>query len=113
FAKAWGFGLDGGLQIFTGKWKFGISARDVTTTFNSWSFNFTDEEKQALYLTQNDIPIKSTELTAPRLILGAARDFRINSKLSLLAEANLARKFDGKEILKITTNPLASIRSSE
>src|SRR5215470_17952577 len=26
FAKAWGFGLDGGMQIFTGKWKFGATA---------------------------------------------------------------------------------------
>src|SRR5436189_2330986 len=67
FAKAWGFGLDAGLQIFQGKWKFGIAGRDITTTFNTWSFSFTDEEKQALYLTKNDIPVKSTELTAPRL----------------------------------------------
>ncbi|HEY2720309.1 MAG TPA: PorV/PorQ family protein [Chitinophagaceae bacterium] len=107
FAKAWGFGLDGGLQIFAGKWKFGITARDVTTTFNSWSFNFTDEEKQALYLTNNDIPVKSTELTAPRLIIGAARDFKISKKLSLLAEANFDLTFDGRRNTIISTDPLS------
>lgn len=96
FAKAWGFGLDGGLQIATGKWKFGISGRDVTTTFNAWSFNFTEREKEVLYLTHNDIPVKSTELTAPRLILGAARDFKLGKKTSLLAEADIDFTFDGK-----------------
>lgn len=96
FAKAWGFGLDGGLQIKVDKWKFGVVGRDITTTFNAWTFNFTDEEKQALYLTDNDIPVKSTEMTAPRLILGAARDFQFNKKLSLLAEANFDLTFDGK-----------------
>ena len=42
FAKAWGFGIDAGLQIETGKWKFGIVGRDITTTFNAWSFTFTE-----------------------------------------------------------------------
>ena len=107
FAKAWGFGLDGGMQIFTGKWKFGITGRDITTTFNSWSFSFTDEEKQALYLTKNDIPVKSTELTAPRLILGAARDFKLSKKLSLLAEANFDVTFDGKRNTVISSDPIS------
>ena len=36
--QAWGFGLDAGIQIFQNKWKFGIAARDITSTFNAWSF---------------------------------------------------------------------------
>ncbi|RYF80973.1 MAG: hypothetical protein EON98_12910 [Chitinophagaceae bacterium] len=47
FAKAWGFGLDAGLQIKTGNWHLGVAARDITTTFNSWSFSFTEKEKEA------------------------------------------------------------------
>src|SRR5215212_7887704 len=74
FAKAWGFGLDAGIQIFQGKWKFGIAGRDITTTFNTWSFTFTEKEKEVLYLTNNEIPVKSSELTAPRLVVGVARD---------------------------------------
>ena len=108
FAKAWGFGLDGGLQIFEGKWKFGITARDITTTFNAWSFSFTEKEKEVLYLTKNDIPVKSTELTAPRLILGVARDFQINKKLSLLAEANVDLSFDGKRNTIISGDPVSA-----
>jgi len=107
FAKAWGFGLDGGIQMFEGKWKFGITARDITTTFNAWSFSFTDKEKEALYLTKNDIPVKSTEMTAPRLIVGAARDFKIGSKLSLLAEANFDLTFDGKRNTVISSDAIS------
>src|SRR5689334_13857281 len=40
FAKAWGFGFDGGVQIFQDKWRFGIAGRDITTTFNTWAFTF-------------------------------------------------------------------------
>ena len=32
FAKAWGFGIDAGLQIRSNKWKFGFAGRDITTT---------------------------------------------------------------------------------
>ncbi len=96
FAKAWGFGFDAGLQIQANKWRFGFAGRDVTTTFNSWTFNFTEREKEALYLTNNDIPVRSSEMTAPRLIAGAAHDFKLGKKLSLLAEANLDFTFDGQ-----------------
>ncbi|MBO9681538.1 MAG: hypothetical protein J7502_02495, partial [Flavisolibacter sp.] len=44
FAKAWGFGLDAGLQIRSNQWRFGFAGRDITTTFNTWSFSFTDRE---------------------------------------------------------------------
>ena len=96
FATAWGFGLDAGVQYKINNWRFGLTARDVTATFNAWSFSFTDEQKQVLYLTKNDIPVKSTELTAPRLIAGAAHTFPFNEKFSLTAEANLDLSFDGR-----------------
>ncbi len=96
FATAWGFGLDAGVRYKINNWQFGLTARDITTTFNAWSFSFTDEEKQVLYLTKNDIPVKSTELTAPRLIAGAAHTFNVNEKISLTAEANLDLTFDGR-----------------
>lgn len=107
FAKAWGFGLDGGLQIHNDKWKFGLAGRDITTTFNTWSFSFTDREKQALYLTNNEIPVKSTELTAPRLVLGIARDFYFSKKLSLLAEANFDLTFDGRRNTVLSADPVS------
>src|SRR5258705_1250457 len=108
FAKAWGFGLDGGLQIYQGKWKFGIVGRDITTTFNAWSFSFTEKEKEVLYLTNNDIPVKSTEQTAPRLVLGIARDFKLGKKSSLLAEANVDVTFDGQRNTLISADPVSA-----
>lgn len=107
FAKAWGFGLDAALQIKKDKWRFGLVARDVTTTFNAWTFTFSEREKEVLYLTRNDIPVKSTEMTAPRLIVAAGYNFEFSSKFSLLAEANLHFTFDGKRNTVISTNPVS------
>jgi len=96
FASAWGFGLDAGIQMHGDKWHLGIVARDITTTFNAWSFSFTEKEKEVLYLTKNDIPVKSTELTAPRVIIGGGYDFKLGKTVNLMAEANVDVTFDGK-----------------
>ena len=107
FANAWGFGLDAGIQYHTGRWKLGLAARDLTTTFNAWTFSFTEQEKEVLYLTNNDIPVKSTELTAPRLIAGGGYDFRLTKDLNLLAEANLDITFDGKRNVAFSADPVS------
>ena len=107
FATAWGFGLDAGVQMHGEKWHLGLMARDITTTFNALSFKFTEKEKEILYLTKNDIPVKSTEITAPRLVLGGGYDFSIGSNLKLLAEANLNVTFDGKRNTVISSNPIS------
>src|SRR5687768_911751 len=96
FASAWGFGFDAGIQIVDNRWRFGIMARDVTTTFNAWSFNLNEKMREVFYVTQNEIPVKSTELTAPKLIIGGAYNFQLTKKLSLLAEANIDLTFDGR-----------------
>jgi hypothetical protein len=108
FASAWGFGLDAGVQMRSDKWSLGIVAKDVTTTFNAWTFKFTDAEKEKLYLTKNDIPIKSTEITAPRLVLGGAYNFEIGSSVKLLAEANVDLTFDGKRNTVLSGNTVSA-----
>lgn len=107
FAKAWGFGIDAGLQIKANKWRFGFAGRDITSTFNAWTFNFTEKEKEALYLTNNEIPVKSTELTAPRLVAGVARDFQLGKKTSLLAEVNFDFTFDGRRNTLVSADPIS------
>ena len=77
FASAWGFGFDAGMQIVDKRWRIGMMARDVTTTFNAWSFNLNEKMREVFYVTQNEIPVKSTELTAPKLILGGAYNFKM------------------------------------
>jgi hypothetical protein len=104
FATAWGFGLDAGIQVHGKKTHFGIVAKDITTTFNAWSFKFTDKEKEVLYLTKNDIPVKSTELTAPRVTIGGSYDFRLSKAIKLMAEANLDLTFDGRRNTVISSN---------
>ncbi len=107
FAHAWGLGIDGGLMVTTPTWRLGVVARDLTTTYNAWSFNFTDREKEILYMTDNDIPDKSTEITQPRVILGGGYNFVFSSKFSLLTETNLAVTFDGKRNTLISSKPIS------
>lgn len=106
FATAWGFGIDAGLQMHGDNWHAGIVARDLTTTFNAWTFKFTEREKEVLYLTNNEIPVKSTELTAPRLVIGGGYDFRLGNSVNLLAEANLNLTFDGRRNTVVSSNSL-------
>ena len=106
FASAWGFGLDAGIQYTNKRLRLGLSARDITTTFNAWSFTFDDREKEVLYLTNNDIPVKSTEMTAPRLILGGAYSFPFNDNFTLAAEANLDLTFDGQRNTVISSKAI-------
>ncbi|CAN5647027.1 PorV/PorQ family protein [soil metagenome] len=107
FATAWGFGIDAGVQVHGKQWHLGVVAKDLTTTFNAWAFTFTDKEKQVLYLTKNDIPVRSTELTSPRLTIGGGYDFQFGPGFSLLAEANLDLTFDGKRNTVISSNPVS------
>ena len=107
FATAWGFGLDAGIQMHGKRGHFGIVARDLTTTFNAWSFKFTEKEKEVLYLTNNEIPVKSTELTAPRVVIGGGYNFRLGKSVNLMAEANLDITFDGKRNTVFSSDPVS------
>jgi len=104
FATAWGFGFDAGVQFTAHRFKLGIMARDVTTTFNAWSFNFSERVREVFYMTKNDIPVKSTELTAPKLILGGAYNFKLNRNMDLLTEANFDFTFDGRRNTVLGSN---------
>lgn len=96
FATAWGFGADIGAQWRGDLFSFGLSARDITTTFNAWSFNLSDEDKQVFQSTDNDIPVNSTEIALPRLVAGVAMHKNIKS-FSYLVEANLNISSNGTE----------------
>src|SRR6202007_2538935 len=80
FATAWGFGFDAAAQLSGNRWKLGVVAKDVTTTFNAWSFSLNEAIREVFYETQNEIPGKSTELTAPQLMVGGSYSFKINKK---------------------------------
>ena len=95
FASSWGFGLDAGIQ-FEGKnnWKFGLMARDITTTFNAWSINEKKFEQisGAVEGQNQDLP-ETTEITIPKLQLGMSKKWIFNYDYALLAAANLNVRF--------------------
>ena len=104
FAKAWGFGLDAGLNYKINKWIFAVVAKDVTSTFNAWSYNLSDEMKEVFTITGNEIPKNSLEITVPRLIIGACRSFNINEDISMNPELNMDITFDGKRNVAVKSD---------
>jgi len=106
FATAWGFGLDLGVQYKKGNWQLAAVAKDITSTFNAWSFNFTEKEKEVLQLTNNEVPISSVEVTKPQLTLGVARRFQLN-KVGLTPELDFIVTTDGERNTLISSNPFS------
>ncbi len=81
FAKSWGFGLDGGLQYqVKDRWKFGVMARDITSTFNAWVFTLDQQTKEIFLATGNLLPQNGLELTLPRIILAGYRKFNLGKR---------------------------------
>jgi len=104
FAGAWGFGLDLGASYSKNGWKMAAMARDITGTYNAWSYNLDQKQIATLIQTGNEIPTSSLEITAPRLIMGLSKSISIWKKqISLLAEVDLINTFDGKRNTVIQT----------
>ena len=94
FANAWGFGFDIGMQFSPGNWELGLMARDITTTYNTWQI---DEDQfatiqNAVAGENQDLP-DDTEITLPKLQLGAARQFELNRDFGLKAAVNMDFRF--------------------
>lgn len=104
FGGAWGFGLDAGAMYDYKKWRFAAMARDITGTFNAWSYNLSDDVRQTYVLTGNDIPSNSIEVTVPKLILGLTRTGYVwHDNISVSGELNFINTFDGKRNTVIKT----------
>ncbi|WP_412987916.1 PorV/PorQ family protein [Pontimicrobium sp. IMCC45349] len=96
FASSWGFGLDVGIQFESdNNWKFGLMARDITTTFNAWAI---DEGKLATIQDaiegQNQETPEGTELTLPKLQLGVSKFYEFHYDYTLRAEFDLIVRFE-------------------
>jgi hypothetical protein len=107
FGHALGFGIDLGLQYRKKGWRAGLMLRDITTTFDAWSFSFTDAEKQALLQTNNDLPKNSIEYAAPVIILGGAYEANIKNKFFILPEINAIFSTDGKRNVLLPGKPIS------
>jgi hypothetical protein len=96
FANAWGFGLDIGAQYKTRYLDFGLVIRDVTSTFNAWSYN---EEELVIEVgdsTFNEAPDNNLEITMPTIVLGAAYQFNITEKIGGLIATDAQIHTDGQ-----------------
>ena len=95
FATSWGFGLDLGIQFESNDWKFGLMARDVTTTFNAWAINADrlQDIKDAIPGKNQEEP-EATELTLPKLQLGMSKLFTFNYDYTLRTEVDFICRFE-------------------
>ena len=95
FASSWGFGLDVGIQFESNNWKFGLMARDITTTFNAWAIDADrlQDIKDAIP-GQNQEEPDATELTLPKLQLGMSKLFTFNYDYTLRTEIDLICRFE-------------------
>lgn len=104
FANSWGMGVDLGIQYQNKNFSMGLSLKDFPVTYNTWGFNFTDDEKEILALTDNVIPINSTELTGGRGILGIAYNLPLGKKAALTTAADFDITTDGRRNTLIKTD---------
>ena len=107
FGGAWGFGLDFGLQYHNSGWQVGAMLKDATSTFNAWSFNLTDREKEVFIETENEIPENSLELTVPKLNIGGAKFVPFGKGFSGTFALDFDCTFDGKRNTLIKSKPLS------
>ena len=94
FANAWGFGLDAALAYQLNNFDFALVGKDIFGTFTTWYHN-TSLIEDVYLQTGNEIPENTTEMTLPRLVLGAAYTQQLPYNLSILGEVNLETTFDG------------------
>ncbi len=107
FAKAWGFGIDGAMTYTKNRWNLSLVARDVTSTFNAWSYTLSDKMIEVFTLTDNEIPQNGIELTLPRFILAGSKKWLINDKFSFLAELDGVITTDGRRNVLLKGKPLS------
>ncbi len=106
FGKSWGFGIDLGTQYKLNNFIFSAVGRDITTTFNAWSYN-PDKFGSVYASIGDDIPKNSSEITMPRIVLGAAYYAALNENFGLTTEANASLTTDGKRNVLIAANPVS------
>ncbi len=109
FASSWGFGLDVGIQFETNNnWKFGIMARDITTTFNAWAIDENEFAtiRDAVAGQNQELP-ETTEITIPKLQIGISKLVDFNVDYTLLTSVNLNVRFE--ENNDIISSSFASI----
>jgi len=120
-ANSWGFGLDLGAKYkLNESFTLGVLAKDLTSTFNAWSYNLTQDEIDALVSTNNEVPSNSIEITKPRIQLGIGyqKRFYLNKtneeavrktgkSIGLAFGLDFDITTDGKRNVLLSANPIS------
>ncbi len=115
-ANSWGFGVDLGAKYkLNESFTLALMAKDLTSTFNAWSFNLNQDEIDALITTNNEVPTNSIEITKPRLQFGIGYQKRFNFNNSEEARKSVGVAFgldfdittDGKRNVLLSANPIS------
>ena len=106
YGKSYGFGIDIGAQYKINHFTFAAVGRDITTTFNAWSYN-PDKFSSIYTATGNAIPKNSTEITMPRIILGTAYQTKISPNVGFTTEANFTFTTDGQRNVLVSADPIS------
>jgi hypothetical protein len=107
-AQAVGFGIDAGLQYkLNDTWHFGLMARDLSSTFNFWSYDLDDATKQVFEDTGNELPENATEASLPSFILASGARFQLPKEFYISPEINIALTTDGRRNTLFRTSPIA------
>ena len=105
YANAYGFGIDLGVQYNRAGWRLGLSARDVTTTFNAWSIQSDKFANTAV--PGESIPANTTEITLPHFILGAGYQFNLPAQFAALVAVDAEATTDGKRNALVSAKPVS------
>ncbi|NLA24037.1 MAG: PorV/PorQ family protein [Bacteroidales bacterium] len=106
FGGSWGFGFDLGAQYAYKNWFFGAQARDITSSFNAWTYN-TETFQEVFEQTGNQIPENGLEITLPRLLIGAGYLFELPKSFTIYPELGMDFTFDGKRNTPIRTSVMS------
>ena len=107
FASAWGFGIDLSSTYSKNDWSFALVAKDITSTFNVWKYQLSNEMISTFISTGNELPQNGIELTLPKLILGVSKEFHLKNNINFLIELNTDISTDGKRNVLISGNPFS------
>lgn len=106
FARAWGFGLDLAAVYRYKNWRFAAVGRDISTTYNTWTYSLDQETQRVFLATGNELPENGLEITLPRIILGTAYTKTFN-KFSITGEVNAVVSTDGQRNVLFVGDPFS------
>lgn len=107
FAKSWGGGLDLSVSYSGENLQFGAVLRDASTTFNAWSYSFTNDEIEILQNLGNTVPESAQEVIRPSLSGGVSYRYNLNPNLDATLAFDADITFDGRRNTLINTDGMS------